>query len=113
VPRPAGPKDPELTDFRPFAAELTGGSVDAVIAWEYPAYGGYGMAPVGVSDVDFAGWAEKTAQGNAPGEPDPAGSLMKDAVQRPGGAEHLGDVLPSIIAGAGNVTSKARIWPLR
>ena len=42
-------------------AELTGGSVDAVIAWEYPAaYGGYGMAPVGVSDVDFAGWAEKT-----------------------------------------------------
>jgi nucleotide-binding universal stress UspA family protein len=42
-------------------AELTGGSVDAVIAWHYPAaYGGYGMAPVGVSEVDFAGWAEKT-----------------------------------------------------
>jgi nucleotide-binding universal stress UspA family protein len=42
-------------------AELTGASVDAVIAWQYPAaYGGYGMAPVGVSDVDFAGWAEKT-----------------------------------------------------
>ncbi len=27
-------------------AELTGGSVDAVTAWQYPAaYGGYGMAP--------------------------------------------------------------------
>ncbi len=43
-------------------AELTGGSVDAVIAWEYPAaYGGYGMAPVGVADdMDFASCAAKT-----------------------------------------------------
>jgi nucleotide-binding universal stress UspA family protein len=43
-------------------AELTSASVDAVTAWEYPAaYGGYGMAPVGVADdVDFAGFAEKT-----------------------------------------------------
>jgi nucleotide-binding universal stress UspA family protein len=41
-------------------AELTGGSVDAVIAWEYPAsYSGYGMAAVGVSDFGLAGWAEK------------------------------------------------------
>jgi nucleotide-binding universal stress UspA family protein len=42
-------------------AELTGGSVDAVIAWQYPAsYAGYGMAPVGVSaGADFAGWAAK------------------------------------------------------
>jgi nucleotide-binding universal stress UspA family protein len=42
-------------------AELTGGSVDAVIAWECPAsYAGYGMAPIGVSDFDFASWTEKT-----------------------------------------------------
>jgi nucleotide-binding universal stress UspA family protein len=42
-------------------AELTGGSVDAVIAWQYPAsYAGFGMAPVGVSDFDFGSWAEKT-----------------------------------------------------
>lgn len=42
-------------------AELTGGSVDAVTAWQYPAaYGGYGMAPFGSSDeFDFASWAEK------------------------------------------------------
>jgi len=41
-------------------AELTRGSVDAVIAWQYPAsYTGYGLAPSGVSDVDYAGWAEK------------------------------------------------------
>jgi nucleotide-binding universal stress UspA family protein len=42
-------------------AELTGGSVDAVIAWQYPAsYTGYGIAPVGVSaGVDFASWAAK------------------------------------------------------
>jgi nucleotide-binding universal stress UspA family protein len=42
-------------------AELTGGSVDAVIAWQYPAsYAGYGMVPLRAGVVDFAGWAEKT-----------------------------------------------------
>jgi len=31
-------------------ADLTGGSVGAVISWEYPAaYGGYGMAPAGAA----------------------------------------------------------------
>ena len=43
-------------------AKLTGGSVDAVIAWHFPAsYGGYGMAPFGEGDGDFESWAAKTA----------------------------------------------------
>ena len=42
-------------------AELTGGSVDAVIAWHYPAsYGGYGMVPFGSGDGNFDSWAEKS-----------------------------------------------------
>jgi hypothetical protein len=37
-------------------AEPTGGSIDAVIAWHFPAsYGGYGMAPFGEGDADFEG----------------------------------------------------------
>jgi nucleotide-binding universal stress UspA family protein len=42
-------------------AELTGGSVEAVIAWQFPAAygGGLGMAPVGVGDFDFEVLAEK------------------------------------------------------
>jgi nucleotide-binding universal stress UspA family protein len=43
-------------------AELTGGTVDAVIAWEYPAaIGGYGWAPASViDDFDFGQIATKT-----------------------------------------------------
>ncbi|MGH3276430.1 MAG: universal stress protein [Streptosporangiaceae bacterium] len=46
-------------------AELTSGSVDAVIAWQYPvAYGAYGMAPVSVTnEADFAGWAGRMLAG--------------------------------------------------
>jgi nucleotide-binding universal stress UspA family protein len=38
-------------------ARLTGGSVDAVTAWRYPAT--YGLAPVGDERIDFAGDARK------------------------------------------------------
>jgi len=43
-------------------AALTGASVDAVTAWEYPAsLGGFGMAPVGMSDdFDFSKYADQT-----------------------------------------------------
>lgn len=45
-------------------AGLTGGTVDAVIAWQYPvsyAYGGYGWSPVTVEEgADFDEIAEKT-----------------------------------------------------
>ncbi|MGO9082122.1 MAG: universal stress protein [Streptosporangiaceae bacterium] len=44
-------------------AELTGGSVQAVVAWQFPALvGGYGWAPVAaLPDIDFSEVAEKTA----------------------------------------------------
>ena len=38
-------------------ARLTGGSVDAVTAWRYPAT--YGLAPVGDKGIDFEGHARK------------------------------------------------------
>ena len=38
-------------------ARLTGGSVDAVTAWRYPAT--YGLAPVGDKGIDFQGDARK------------------------------------------------------
>jgi nucleotide-binding universal stress UspA family protein len=46
-------------------AELTGGTVEAVIAWQYPvsyAYGGYGWSPVTIEEggADFDEIAEKT-----------------------------------------------------
>lgn len=39
-------------------AELTGAELDAVIAWEYPAY--FGWAPAGEGAADFAKLAEQT-----------------------------------------------------
>jgi nucleotide-binding universal stress UspA family protein len=43
-------------------ARLTGGSVDAVLAWEYPtSYGGYGWVPYGFAEgTDFGEVAERT-----------------------------------------------------
>jgi nucleotide-binding universal stress UspA family protein len=41
-------------------AELTGGSVTAVIAWEYPVAAGFGMLPVAYDGADFRDVAEKT-----------------------------------------------------
>jgi nucleotide-binding universal stress UspA family protein len=43
-------------------AQLTGATVDAVIAWEYPvSIGGVGLAPVGMyDDTDFSKLAEDT-----------------------------------------------------
>jgi nucleotide-binding universal stress UspA family protein len=39
-------------------AELTGSALEAVIAWQYPAF--FGWAPVGPDDADFAKIAEQT-----------------------------------------------------
>jgi nucleotide-binding universal stress UspA family protein len=42
-------------------ARLTGGTVDAVIAWHFPATGNFGWAPVSaVDDLDFEEMARKT-----------------------------------------------------
>ena len=42
-------------------AELTGAALDAVIAWQYPAF--FGWAPVGAGDADFAKIAGETLTG--------------------------------------------------
>ena len=42
-------------------ASLTGGTVDAVTAWQYPAAAsGYGWVPVPADDIDYASLAEKS-----------------------------------------------------
>jgi nucleotide-binding universal stress UspA family protein len=58
-------------------AELTGGSVDAVIAWEYPpAMAGYGMAPVpDYNDSAFREVAEKTVTEAISNAVDPASDV--------------------------------------
>lgn len=42
-------------------SELTGAALEAVIAWQYPAF--FGWAPVDVDDADFAKIAEDTLTG--------------------------------------------------
>jgi nucleotide-binding universal stress UspA family protein len=42
-------------------ARLTGAALDAVIAWQYPAF--FGWAPVSPADADFAKIAEDTLNG--------------------------------------------------
>ncbi len=58
-------------------AELTGATVQAVIAWHYPAMvGGYGWAPVPAMDAaDFGEVAEKTLAAVLADEADPASSV--------------------------------------
>jgi nucleotide-binding universal stress UspA family protein len=45
-------------------ARLTGGTVDAVIAWQFPATGNFGWAPVSaIDDLDFEEIAKHTLDG--------------------------------------------------
>jgi nucleotide-binding universal stress UspA family protein len=62
-------------------AELTGDSVDAVIAWEYPvAMAGYGMAPVpDFDDSCFSEVAEKTVTAAISNAVDPASDVRVQA----------------------------------
>jgi nucleotide-binding universal stress UspA family protein len=75
-------------------AKLTGGSVDAVTAWRYPA--GYGMAPVAES-TDFESEAKNTLT-EALNE---VGGLEPDVIVRPVVAEgHAAEVLLHAAKGA-------------
>ena len=60
-------------------AELTGSTVDAVLAWEYPAaIAGFGWAPVAVTDdAPFETLADKTLAGTISevAGPDPAATI--------------------------------------
>ncbi|MGE5290417.1 MAG: universal stress protein [Micromonosporaceae bacterium] len=61
-------------------AELTGGTVDAVIAWQYPvsyAYGAYGWSPVTIEEggIDFDEIAEKTLADAVSKVVDPAAAV--------------------------------------
>ena len=44
-------------------AQRTGATVDAVIAWQFPATGNFGWAPVsGIDDLDFESFAKHTLE---------------------------------------------------
>jgi len=43
-------------------AELTGATVDAIMAWRFPAF--YGWAPVDAEDLDFPRFAERAGAGD-------------------------------------------------
>jgi nucleotide-binding universal stress UspA family protein len=74
-------------------AELTGGTIDAVIAWEFPlAAGGMGWAPVGgIDDTDYSELAAK-ALAAAVGEVNPPpGVAVREVVVQGNPAQVLLD----------------------
>ncbi len=67
-------------------ARLTGRSVDAVLAWEYPtSYGGYGWVPYGFREgTDFGEVAERT---------------LEDSISQAAGPDDGVDVRPKAVRG--------------
>lgn len=72
-------------------AELTGATVDAVIAWHYPtAFGGVPFVPIGsVMDVDFAGTAERVLGETISDTVDPASPVKVSSRVREGNAAQI------------------------
>ncbi len=67
-------------------ARLTGGSVDAVLAWEYPtSYGGHAWVPYGAADgIEFEEVAERT---------------LADSISQASGQDDGVDVRPKAVRG--------------
>jgi len=67
-------------------AQLTGGSVDAVFAWEYPtSYGGYGWVPYGFAEgTDFE---------------EVAGCILTDSISQAASPGDSVSVRPSVVRG--------------
>jgi nucleotide-binding universal stress UspA family protein len=75
-------------------AALTGGVVDAVIAWQYPVnYSAYGWAPVTVDEggTDFAEIAEKTLADAVAKTVDPNSAVVRQRVIQGNPAQALLD----------------------
>jgi nucleotide-binding universal stress UspA family protein len=71
-------------------AELTGATVEAVIAWHYPvACGGGPFAPVAVLDTDFAGTAGRVLANAISAAADPAGPVKVSSTVREGDAAQV------------------------
>ena len=71
-------------------AELTGATVEAVIAWHYPiAFGGVPFAPVGVTDTDFAGTAARVLNTAISETADPTGPVKVSSTVREGNAAQI------------------------
>jgi nucleotide-binding universal stress UspA family protein len=68
-------------------AELTGSTVEAVIAWHYPlAFAGMPYAPVSMPDADFVGIAAKALENAIRETVDPEGPVKVSATVREGDA---------------------------
>jgi nucleotide-binding universal stress UspA family protein len=72
-------------------AELTGATVEAVIAWHWPvAYGGTPFAPIGVmTDTDFAGTAARVLAGAIGDTVDPDRPVKVSSTVREGNATKI------------------------
>jgi nucleotide-binding universal stress UspA family protein len=70
-------------------AELTGSSVDAVIAWEPPAASGLGWGVAIADDTDYAELAAKTVTEAISGVADPASHISVRAVVGVGNAAQV------------------------
>jgi nucleotide-binding universal stress UspA family protein len=72
-------------------AELTGATVEAVIAWRYPiAFAGAPYAPIGsLMDTDFAGTAERVLSAAVSETTDPSGPVKVSSTVREGNAPQI------------------------
>ncbi len=71
-------------------AELTGATVEAVMAWHYPiAFGGAPYAPIGMMDADFAGTASRVLSAAVSETIDPAGPVKVSSTVREGNAPQI------------------------
>jgi nucleotide-binding universal stress UspA family protein len=70
-------------------AELTGGTVDAVIAWESPAVAGLGWGAAMVDDTDYAEFAAKTVNDAITTVTDPASRVRVRPIVAEGNAAQV------------------------
>ncbi len=72
-------------------AELTGASIETVIAWHYPiAFGGTPLTPIGaVMDTDFAGTAARVLAAAISDTTDPVGPVKISSTVREGSAAQI------------------------
>jgi len=71
-------------------AELTGGTVEAVIAWHYPVmFGAAPVAPIGLAPADFGEYAATTLSNAIKETVDPDGPVKVSSTVREGNAAQV------------------------
>ena len=84
------PSSKAALDWAVRQAELTGATVEAVIAWHFPvALGGFPYAPISMVDADFGGVAAKVLGDAIKETADPDGPVKVSSTVREGNAAQV------------------------